>query len=121
MIEGSSVDDEIIEKVKSETVGKNKIMVCLDSNHTHSHVLKELQLYSPFVTSGSYLIVFDTIIEDVPDGFYPDRPWGIGNNPKTAVYEFLKNNDRFIIDDSIDNKLLISVSPSGYLRCIKDV
>lgn len=119
MLEGSSVTQEMVERAKPFTVGKEKILVCLDSNHTHQHVLDELNFYSPFVSVGSYLVVFDTIVEDLPEAYLPNRSWGIGNNPKTAVHEFLKNNDNFEIDKSIDNKLLISVSPDGYLRRVK--
>jgi cephalosporin hydroxylase len=95
-------------------------MVCLDSNHTHEHVLRELQLYSPLVTKGSYLLVFDTVIEDMRPGMQPDRPWARGNNPKTAVHEFLRANHRFRIDKSIDSKLLLTVAPDGYLECVGD-
>jgi len=94
-------------------------MVCLDSNHTHEHVLKELQLYSNFVTTGSYCVVFDTILEDMHADYIWNRPWGKGNNPKTAVWEFLKTNDNFIIDKNIENKLLITVAPDGFLKRIK--
>lgn len=121
MIEGSSVDEEVIDKVRNAAKDKKQILVTLDSSHTHDHVLRELQLYSPLVTKGSYIVVFDTIIEDMPEDFFIDRPWGKGNNPKTAVTEFLKNNDRFEIDKEIENKLLITVSPDGYLKCIKDL
>jgi len=120
MIQGSSTDPEIAKKVYAFTKDKKKIIVILDSMHTHDHVAKELELYSPLVSSGSFLIVFDTIIEDMPDDFFPDRPWGKGNNPKTAVWEFLKKNDRFVIDKEIENKLLITVAPDGYLKCVKD-
>ncbi|MBT9138990.1 MAG: Rhamnosyl O-methyltransferase [Syntrophomonadaceae bacterium] len=120
MIQGSSIDEEIVKKVHDFSKDKKQILVLLDSMHTHDHVLKELQLYSPLVTKGSYLVVFDTIIEDMPEDFFPDRPWGKGNNPKTAVWEFLKINDRFEIDKEIENKLLITVAPDGYLKCIKD-
>jgi cephalosporin hydroxylase len=119
MLEGSSVTEEMVEKVKTFTEGKKKILVCLDSNHTHAHVLDELNYYSSFVSVGSYIIVFDTIVEDLPEGYLPGRSWNIGNNPKTAVHEFLKNNPNFEIDKSIDNKLLVSVSPHGYLKRIK--
>ncbi len=119
MIEGSSIDEDVVQKVRDFAKDKKRVLVALDSMHTHEHVLKELELYSPLVTKGSYLVVFDTIIEDMPDGFFPDRPWGKGNNPKTAVWEFMKNNDRFEIDKEIENKLLITVAPDGYLRCIK--
>jgi len=120
MIEGSSVDENTAAQVFDFAKGKKNILVCFDSMHTHGHVLKELELYSPLVTKGSYLVVFDTVIEDMPDDFFPNRPWGKGNNPKTAVREFLKSNERFVIDKDIENKLLITVAPEGYLRCVKD-
>ena len=119
MIEGSSTDERIVQKVRKFSEGKSRILVCLDSNHTHEHVLRELQLYAPLVTLGSYCIVFDTIIEDMPDDDFHDRPWGPGNNPKTAVWEYLKHNDRFEIDKSIEDKLLMTAAPDGYLKCIK--
>ena len=119
MLEGSAITPEIIEKIKPFVEGKKTVMVCLDSNHTHDHVLAELQLYSPFVTVGSYLVAFDTIVEDLPADLYADRPWSVGDNPKTAVWEFLKNNDDFVINNEIDNKLLVSVAPSGYLKRVK--
>ena len=119
MIQGSSVDTGIVKKASDFAKGKKCVLVVLDSNHTHDHVLKELENYSPLVTKGSYLVVFDTIVEDLPRKFYPDRPWDKGNNPKTAVFEFLKHNDRFVIDKDIEQKLLITVAPSGYLKCVK--
>jgi len=120
MIEGSAVSEETVEKVKSFAKDKERILVCLDSNHTHEHVLQELQFYAPLVTLGSYIVVFDTIVEDLPEGYFSQkRPWGISNNPKTAVYEFLNANSNFEIDHSIDNKVLISVAPEGYLKRIK--
>jgi cephalosporin hydroxylase len=93
-------------------------MVLLDSNHTHDHVLAELHAYAPLVSIGSYCVVFDTFVEDVPDDTFPDRPWGPGNNPKTAVHEFMKNNNIFQIDRFMDSRLLISVAPDGYLKRI---
>lgn len=119
MIQGSAISKEIIEQIKPQVAGKQTVMVCLDSNHTHAHVLKELELYSPFVTVGSYLIAFDTIVEHLPANLYKDRPWSIGDNPKTAVDEFLKTNDNFEIDHAIDSKLLISVAPEGYLKRVR--
>lgn len=121
MIQGSSIDSEVLERVKEEVQGHSTILVCLDSNHTHEHVLQELNLYAPFVTQGSYLVVFDTIVEYLPDDYLPGRkrPWGTGNNPHTSVVRFLENNDSFIADIGIDSKLLISVAPGGYLRRIK--
>lgn len=119
MIEGSSVDPETIKKIKRFISKNKKVLVTLDSDHTHQHVLQELNLYAPFVTKGSYLVVFDTAIEDMPNNFYIDRPWGKGNNPRTAVVEFLKNNKNFLIDRSVGDKAMISVSPDGYLKKIK--
>ncbi|MBL7001992.1 MAG: cephalosporin hydroxylase family protein [Nitrosopumilus sp.] len=120
MIEGSSIDEKISKQIYDFAEGEKTVLIILDSNHTHEHVLKELQLYSKLVTNGSYLIVFDTSIEDMPEDSFVNRSWGKGNNPKTAVWEFLKNNDRFKIDKKIQNKLLITVAPDGYLKCIKD-
>jgi cephalosporin hydroxylase len=120
MIQSSSVDESLMDRIKEAAKGKERVMVCLDSNHTHEHVLRELELYAQFVTLNSYLVVFDTIVEDLPKGVYTgERPWDVGNNPKTAVYKFLESNDNFVIDKSIDNKLLISVAPDGYLKRIK--
>jgi cephalosporin hydroxylase len=120
MIEGSSVDEKIAAQVRDVAHGRQRVLVVLDSNHTHEHVLQELQLYSPLVRPGNYLVVLDTVIEDMPADAFPDRPWGKGNNPKTAVHEFLKTNRRFEIDRDIDAKLLITVAPDGYLKCIGD-
>ena len=119
MIEGSSIDEEIAKQVHDFAKDKKQILIVLDSMHTHDHVLKELEFYSPLVTKGSYLVVFDTAIQDMPEDFFQDRPWGKGNNPKTAVWEFLKTNNRFEVDKEIENKLLITVAPDGYLRCLR--
>lgn len=118
MIEGSSIDPIIIERVREIACGYKCVLVCLDSNHTHNHVLAELKAYAPLVSPGSYCVVFDTIIEDMPSDMFPDRPWGPGDNPKTAVREFLKVCSDFEIDKKIDQKLLISVAPDGYLKRI---
>jgi cephalosporin hydroxylase len=120
MIEGSSTDPQIVEQVRTRAREKRAVLVILDSNHTHEHVAQELALYSPLVTKGSYLIVFDTVVEDMPGEFFPDRPWGRGNNPKTAVRQFLRDNDRFEIDKEMEGKLLLTVAPDGYLKCVKE-
>lgn len=120
LIQGSSVSSETAAEVARHAQGKKNILVVLDSNHTHEHVLRELELYAPFVTKGSYLVVFDTLIEDMPDSLIQDRPWKKGNNPKTAVHAFLQKNGRFQIDKSIEAKLLITVAPDGYLKCMGD-
>jgi cephalosporin hydroxylase len=116
MIEGSSTALDVVNQVKEIASNYKKILICLDSNHTHEHVLEELKAYSSLTSEGSYTIVFDTIIEDLPDEMFIDRPWSKGNNPKTAVWEFLNGNEDFEIDKSIDSKLLISVAPDGYLK-----
>lgn len=119
MIEGSAVSAEVADQVKAIAARHKKIMVCLDSNHTHEHVLQELELYSPLVSVGSYLVVFDTIVEFLPDGALPQRPWGKGDNPWSAAQVFLKTHPEFEIDRSIDNKLLIGVAPEGYLKRVR--
>ncbi len=127
MIQGSSITEDIIQQVKDYAKSYKSILVILDSNHTHDHVLAELEAYAPLTSKGSYCIVFDTIVEDLPNDMYPDRPWGKGNNPKTAVWEYLrqlKDNGElgadnkplnFVIDKAIENKLLITVAPDGFL------
>ena len=119
LIQGSSVDPEVAGRVRTMAAGRRTLVV-LDSHHTHDHVLRELQLYAPLVPSGSYLVVFDTVIEEMPEDSFPDRPWGRGDNPRTAVEAFLKTTDRFVVDEEIEQKLLITVAPGGYLRCVKD-
>lgn len=116
MLEGSSVSSEIISQVKEIAIGFKRILVSLDSNHTHEHVLAELEAYAPLVTAGSYCVVFDTIIEDLPTDSFSNRPWSRGDNPKTAVHSYLRSNPQFTIDKQIDDKLLISVAPDGYLK-----
>jgi cephalosporin hydroxylase len=115
LLEGSSVAPEIVAEAHAMSQGK-KVLVVLDSNHTHEHVLAELEAYASLVSVGSYCVVFDTVIEDLPAGLYPDRPWDVGNNPKTAVREFLRKDDRFEIDSDIQAKIQITVAPDGYLR-----
>jgi cephalosporin hydroxylase len=116
MIQGSSIAPEIIEQVNAVAANYSRVLVCLDSNHTHDHVLAELQAYAPLTSIDSYCVVFDTIVEDMPKEMFPDRPWGPGNNPKTAVWEYLETHPEFEIDKSIQHKLLITVAPDGYLK-----
>jgi len=120
MIEGSSVAESTVQEVFRLVGGTKRVLLILDSNHTHEHVLAELKLYSPLVKKGSYIVVFDTTIEDMPGSHFSDRPWHVGNNPRTAVREFLLSNNRFIVDEEMDHKLLISSALGGYLVCIKD-
>jgi len=119
MIQGSSIDPGVIAKVHAIAANYSQILVCLDSNHTHEHVLAELHAYAALTSVGSYCVVFDTIIEDLPAEMFPDRPWRPGNNPKTAVWEFLKGHSEFEIDRSIQDKLLITVAPDGWLRRVR--
>lgn len=119
MIQGSSISPEVIAKVQDYARGYQRIMICLDSNHTHEHVLAELSAYAPLTTPGCYCVVFDTFVEDMPADLFPNRPWAPGDNPMTAVREFLKVHSEFEVDKTIDNKLLISVAPNGYLKRLK--
>lgn len=133
MIEGSSIDPAVVSRVHQAARAYGRVLVCLDSNHTHDHVLAELEAYAPLTTAGSYCCVFDTVIEDLPDDSFPDRPWGKGNNPKTAVHEYLArlqgsviraaDGERlaFEIDRPLQDKLLITVAPDGYLRRVSHV
>lgn len=116
LIEGSSIAASVVSSVTDRARHAKRVLVCLDSNHTHDHVIAELEAYAPLVTPGSYCIVFDTFIETRPAGSYPDRPWDKGRNPMTAVRAYLRNHPEFTIDHAIDHKLLISVAPGGFLR-----
>ena len=116
LLTGSSIDKTVIETVHQRAESFQSVLVSLDSNHSHNHVFAELNAYAPLVSPGSYCIVFDTVIEDLPAGHFDDRPWDVGNNPKTAVNEWIKSHPDFEIDDSIDEKLMISVAPGGYLK-----
>lgn len=120
LIEGSSTDDAVVRQVRERAAGRQCVLVALDSNHTHEHVRRELDLYSPLVKKDGYLVVFDTVIEEMPDGSIQDRPWGRGNSPGTAVQAFLSTSDRFVVDREFDSKLLITVAPGGYLKCVAD-
>jgi cephalosporin hydroxylase len=120
LINGSSVEEATIDQIKTIIGDSREVLINLDSNHTHDHVLQELRLYSPLVGKGYYLICGDTIIEDVPEQKHRPRPWGPGNNPKTALDQFLTENDRFEVDRRLENKLLFTCNPGGYLKCRKD-
>lgn len=116
MFQGSSIDPQLVEQVRQAAQGHQKVMVFLDSMHSHAHVLGELQAYAPLVSVGSYCVVFDTYVEDMPAQFFPDRPWDVGDNPKTAVHEWLKSNDGFSIDRDIETRLMVTVTPDGFLH-----
>jgi cephalosporin hydroxylase len=117
LIQGSSVDPDVVAQVRARAAGKERVLVCLDSNHTHEHVLAELEAYADLVSVGSYCVVFDTFVEDMPDDYvWTDRPWGKGNNPKTAVWAFTASRKDFVIDRSVEDRLLITSAPDGFLR-----
>jgi cephalosporin hydroxylase len=118
LIEGSSIDPQVVSIIRRRTEGR-RVIVVLDSNHTHEHVLAELNAYAPLVSENSYCIVMDTVIEDLPVNSFPDRPWSRGNNPKTAVKAFLSRNQSFVVDRSIQDKLAVTVAPEGYLKRVK--
>lgn len=119
MLQGSSIAPEIVAEVHLAAGARRCVLVCLDSNHTHEHVLAELEAYAPLTSIGSYCVVFDTVVEDMSPELFPDRPWGPGNNPKTAVRAYLERHPEFEIDKQIDHKLLLSVAPDGYLKRVK--
>jgi cephalosporin hydroxylase len=120
MIEGSSIDQGIVGRVREEVGETGSVLLILDSNHTHDHVLAELELYSPMVTKGSYIAVMDTVVQDMPSDAFPDRPWDRGDNPATAVKAFLAGDGgaRFEVDQEISDRLILSVAPGGFLRCL---
>lgn len=119
MIEGSSIAPEVVAQVQAIAAEYKTVLVILDSNHTHAHVRSELEVYAPLTTVGSYCVVFDTVIEDISADETSDRPWGPGDNPKTAVWDYLKTHNEFEIDERIHNKLLITVAPDGYLKRVR--
>jgi cephalosporin hydroxylase len=121
LINGSSTDQSTIERVRSIIGSSKKILVVLDSSHTHDHVLAELRIYSKFVGKGFHIVCGDTIIESIPEQKHRPRPWGPGNNPKTAVLEFMKEDNGFKIDSYIENKLLFTCNKGGYLRKIGEI
>lgn len=116
LIEGSSLDPVVIDRVRESVAGFGRVMVCLDSMHTHEHVLGELEAYGVLVSSGCYCVVFDSFIEDMPENLFPDRPWSVGNNPKTAIHSWLARHPEFEVDRTMDRKLMISAAPDGYLK-----
>ncbi len=116
LIEGSSIDRNIVKRVETIASAAKSVMVLLDSNHTHEHVLAELEAYAPMVSTGCYCVVFDTFVEHLPKSLFQDRPWGPGDNPMTAVYSYLSSNQQFVIDKDIHTKLMLSSAPDGYLR-----
>lgn len=120
MMQGSSIDAHVIEKVRTYAKAFRRIFVCLDSNHTRAHVLTELRAYAPLVSPGSYCVVFDTIVEDMPESMFLDRPWSPKNSPGSAVRDFLAETDRFVVDADVHDKLLLTCNPRGYLKCVKD-
>lgn len=119
LLEGSSTAPDIVDEVRSRIPAESSVLVLLDSNHTHEHVLEELHAYAPLVTLGSYCIVYDTVIEQMPTGYYRNRPWDVGNSPATAVEAFLASRQDFVVDTVISDKLQISVAPGGYLQRIQ--
>ncbi len=119
MIQGSSVAADTIRRVRTIASQYSRVMVCLDSNHTHDHVLAELEAYAPLTSIGSYCVVYDTMVEDMPKEMFLDRPWGPGDNPKTAVWEYLKTHDQFQIDRTFPDRYQITVAPDGFLKRVR--
>ncbi|HEY3527620.1 MAG TPA: CmcI family methyltransferase [Nocardioides sp.] len=120
LVEGSSISPETVKQIHEMVGGRSPLLLILDSNHTHAHVLQELRAYSGLVGAGSYVVVLDTVVEVLPGHTYPDRPWGPGNSPGSAVEAFLAENDRFEVDSELESRIAITTAPGGYLRCIRD-
>lgn len=116
MVQGSSIAPEVVAQVREAAQGYKKVMVFLDSMHTHEHVLGELDAYAPLVSPGSYCVVFDTFVEDMPPHFFADRPWDVGNNPKTATRQWLAKHPDFAVDATMESRLMVTVAPEGFLR-----
>ena len=116
MFQGSSIGADVVAQVHEAAKGYKKVMVFLDSMHTHDHVLGELDAYAPLVTPGSYCVVFDTFVDDMPPKFFADRPWDVGNNPKTASRQWLKSHPDFAVDSSMESRLMVTVAPEGFLK-----
>lgn len=119
MIQGSSIDAGVIAQVQARARQAQRVLVALDSNHTHDHVLAELEAYAPLTSVGSYCVVWDTVIEDLPADMFPDRPWGRGDNPKTAVWAYVEEHREFEVDTTWDDKLLVTVAPHGFLKRVR--
>lgn len=119
LFKGSSTDSSVIKQIKSHIGPNDSVMVLLDSNHSHDHVLEELELYGPLVTQGQFVVVSDTVVDDIPAQVHRPREWGPGSNPKTALNQFLKESDRFILDKTVNHKLLLTYTPDGFCRCVK--
>lgn len=119
MIEGSSISPEVVQQVSEIAKNHQKILVILDSCHTHDHVFAELQAYAPLVSEDSYLVVFDTVVEELPSSFNQDRPWDVGNNPMTALNSFLVDHPEFILDTDFNDKLLLTCAPKGWLKKVR--
>ena len=116
MVQGSSIAPDVVAQVRQAAQGYKKVMVFLDSMHTHDHVLGELDAYAPLVTPGSYCVVFDTFVEDMPPKFFADRPWDVGNNPKTATRQWLAAHPDFVVDPGMESRLMVTVAPEGFLK-----
>lgn len=116
MLQGSSVAPDTVAQVHAVAKAYARVMVFLDSMHTHDHVLAELQAYAPMVSAGSYCVVFDTFVDDMPPRFFADRPWDVGNNPKTAVRQWLPDNPEFSVDLALESRLMVTVAPHGFLK-----
>lgn len=116
MIQGSSIAPEVVQQVHAVAQQHQRVLVFLDSMHTHDHVLAELNAYAPLVSAGSYCVVFDTFVDDMPPHFFADRPWDVGNNPKTAVRQWLAGHPEFEVDEAMEQRLQVTVAPHGFLR-----
>ncbi len=116
VIEGSSIDERVVEEVRAMAAERSPVVAVLDLVHTQAHVERELELYGALVTPGSYAVVLDTIMEDLPAEMFAGKPYGKGNNPGTAVRAFLGRDDRFEADPQFEDRVLLTLAPGGFLR-----
>jgi len=124
LVEGSSVDPEVVRTVKALMLSGETALVVLDSNHTKEHVLGELRAYSELVSVGSYIVACDGIMGNVVGAPRSNTDWG-WNNPKVAAEEFAREHGDFVIEEPempFNEGIIkgrVSYWPGGFLRRIR--
>ena len=116
LLETSSVSDEAVSAARDFLGNAERALLVLDSNHTHEHVLAELRVLAPLLPVGSFILVADTIVEELPQGHYVNRPWDRGNSPLTAANQFLGENPGFVRDTEWSRRALLTEFRDGILR-----
>lgn len=116
IVEGSPFEPCVVERLQALASERSPVIVVLDLIHTQAHVEQELEQLGPLVSPGSYMVVLDTVMEDLPAEMFEGRPYGKGNNPGTAVAAFLRRDDRFEVDYTFEDRVLLTLAPGGFLR-----